>query len=196
MSLEELAKGLCTVKNTIHCYLPLYQTLLESKKETATTILEIGIGNMLEKNGDSIKLWKDYFTNATIYGIDVMPERFIRDDLLNEDRVILYPSSDAYYDFFFNLNFLDKITFDVMIDDGPHTLDSMKKFIKLYLPLMKEDGIFIIESVQSMDWIDILKEEVPELLKPFVKIYDLRTVNDRYDDIVFTIDKTIGSKTI
>ena len=37
-----------------------------------------------------------------------------------------------------------------MLDDGPHTLDSMKAFIKLYSQ--------IISDVQSIDWIDILKE--------------------------------------
>ena len=38
--------------------------------------------------------------------------------------------------------------------------------------------------------IDILKNEVPEHLKPFIKIYDLRKNKNRYDDIVFTIDKS------
>jgi len=61
-----------------------------------------------------------------------------------------------------------------MLDDGPHTLESMLKFIKLYSQVMKDDGILIIEDVQSMDWIDILRNEVPEHLKHFVKVYDLR----------------------
>ena len=77
-----------------------------------------------------------------------------------------------------------------MLDDGPHTLDSMKKFIKLYSQIMTSDGILIIEDVQSWDWIDILKKEVPDELKQFIKIYDLRPNKNRYDDIVFTIDKS------
>lgn len=55
---------------------------------------------------------------------------------------------------------------------------------------MTDDGILIIEDVQSWDWIDILKNEVPEHLKPFIKYYDLRSNKNRYDDIVFTIDKS------
>ncbi len=55
---------------------------------------------------------------------------------------------------------------------------------------MTNDGILIIEDVQSWDWIDILKNSVPEHLKPFIKVYDLRSNKNRYDDIVFTIDKT------
>ena len=76
-----------------------------------------------------------------------------------------------------------------MLDDGPHTLESMKQFIKLYLQIMTDDGILIIEDVESWDWIDTLKNEVPENLKQFIKIYDLRSIKNRYDDIVFTIDQ-------
>jgi len=54
---------------------------------------------------------------------------------------------------------------------------------------MTEDGILIIEDVQSWDWIETLKNQVPEHLKRFIKVYDLRPNKNRYDDIVFTIDK-------
>ena len=54
---------------------------------------------------------------------------------------------------------------------------------------MADEGILIIEDVQKWDWIEILKNEVPENLKQFIKIYDLRSNKKRYDDIVFTIDK-------
>lgn len=76
-----------------------------------------------------------------------------------------------------------------MLDDGPHSLESMKQFIKLYSQVMSDDGILIIEDVQSIDWIDTLINEVPAHLKQFIKIYDLRKNKNRYDDIVFTIDK-------
>lgn len=55
---------------------------------------------------------------------------------------------------------------------------------------MTDDGILIIEDVQSMEWIDVLRNEVPEDLKKFIKVYDLRSNRNRYDDIVFTIDKS------
>jgi hypothetical protein len=77
-----------------------------------------------------------------------------------------------------------------MLDDGPHTLESMIKFIKLYSQVIEDDGILIIEDVQSIYWIDVLKNEVPDNLKKFIKIYDLRYIKNRYDDIVFTIDKS------
>lgn len=78
-----------------------------------------------------------------------------------------------------------------MLDDDPHSLESMKQFIKLYSQIMSEDGILIIEDVQDWDWFEILSNEVPDNLKQFIKVYDLRQNKNRYDDIVFTIDKSI-----
>lgn len=191
MNLEELVNNSKTDKNTRHSYLPLYEQLLKSKKETATNVLEVGIGDFYDKNGGSIKLWLDYFTKAKIYGLDILPIDRVIDELLNNDRVVLHTSVDAYNEDFFNANFLSKnIKCDFMLDDGPHTLESMKIFIKLYSQLMTDDGILIIEDVQDWEWIDILKNETPEHLKQFIKVYDLRANKDRYDDIVFTIDKS------
>jgi hypothetical protein len=170
MSLIELVDNTRTDKNTTHSYLPLYQYLLESKKETAKNVLEVGINT-----GGSIKLWNDFFTNANVYGLDIMPIKDIREDIKNNKKIILYASTNAYdYDFFIT-HFLNKnIKCDFMLDDGPHSLESMKTFIKLYSNIMTDDGILIIEDVQSWDWIDILKNEVPDHLKQFIKIYDLR----------------------
>ena len=191
MNLEEIVNNSKTDKNTTHSYLQLYQKLLISKKETAKNVLEVGIGDFGEKNGGSIKLWRDFFTNATIYALDILPIDRVMNELLNDDRVILYTSSDAYDNKFFTTHFLNKnIKCDFMLDDGPHTLESMKQFIKLYSQIMTDDGILIIEDVQSWDWIDTLKNEVPENLKQFIKVYDLRQNKNRYDDIVFTIDKS------
>ena len=67
MSLEQIVDNTRTDKNTTHSYLPLYESLFKNKKETAQNILEIGI-----QNGGSIKLWRDYFINATIYGLDII----------------------------------------------------------------------------------------------------------------------------
>uniref|UniRef100_A0A6C0CUX8 Uncharacterized protein n=1 Tax=viral metagenome TaxID=1070528 RepID=A0A6C0CUX8_9ZZZZ len=55
------------------------------------------------------------------------------DELLNDDRIILYTSTDAYNEDFFITNFLNKnIKCDFILDDGPHTLESVKQFIKVY----------------------------------------------------------------
>ncbi len=140
--------------------------------------------------GGSIKLWSDFFTNANVYGLDITHIDNMWEGIKNKSNIILHTSIDAYDNDFFISNFLNKnIKCDFLLDDGPHSLESMKQFIKLYSQIMTDDGILIIEDVQSWDWIDILTNEVPEHLKQFIKIYDLRPIKNRYDDIVFTIDK-------
>jgi cephalosporin hydroxylase len=185
MNLIEIVDNTRTDKNTVHSYLDLYQNLLVGKKDTAKNVLEVGICY-----GGSIKLWNDFFTNANIHALDINNENGIWDYLKTIDKIILYPSTDAYNNDFFVNTFLNKnIKFDFLIDDGPHTLDSMIQFVKLYSQVMTEDGILIIEDLPSLDWVDILTEATPEDKKKYIKSYDLRANKNRFDDIIFTIDK-------
>ena len=118
MSLVDLVDNTRTDKNTTHSYLDLYETLLSSKKTTAKNVLEIGIFD-----GGSIKLWHDYFTNATIYGLDIKKYSEIWNDIKNKDRIRL-GCFDAYDETFFRTQLLTlNIKFDFMLDDGPHTLE-------------------------------------------------------------------------
>lgn len=185
MSLVDLVNNTKTDKNTLHSYLDLYQKLLESKKDSAENVLEVGISK-----GGSIKLWHDFFVNAKVYGLDIMPKSEVWEEINNVDRIKLYTSTDAYDESFVQREFIDeRVFFDVILDDGPHTLESMLKFIELYTPLLTTKGILLIEDVQKPEWIKHLADKVPEYLKPYIKVYDLRHNKARYDDIVFSIDK-------
>lgn len=177
-----------TDKNTVHSYLNLYQSLLQKKKYSCKNVIEVGV-----QWGGSIKLWHDYFPNATIYGCDIYEESIMWDQIMNNNRIKLFNSINAYDPLF--VNKIKDIRFDFAIDDGPHTLESMIQFIQLYLPLMTEDGIFIIENVQDISWLDILRTYVPDEFKNNIKTYDLRAIKGRYDDIVFVIDKSFKIKT-
>lgn len=191
LSLHDLIDNSLTDKNTTHSYLSLYDYLLEPKRTTATNVLEIGIGVFNEKNGGSIKLWYRFFENATIYAIDIIDDTRVLDELKNNPRIVLYTSTDAYLES--TVKKISDVKFDMILDDGPHTLESMKDCIRLYSSLLKDDGILMIEDVQSPEWIDELKKVVPENLKQHIKSYDLRHNKGRYDDIVFTLDKRIVS---
>lgn len=79
--------------------------------------------------------------------------------------------------------------YDFVLDDGPHSLESMVLCIELYHNLLTPNGILIIEDVQSIDWFDCLKKETPDHLQKYIKTYDLRKNKGRWDDLVFTIDK-------
>jgi len=174
-----------TDKNTVHSYLGLYFFLLERIKYKALNVLEVGICE-----GGSIKMWNDFFPNATVHGLDKMHIDTVWEGIKNNEKIKLYTSIDAYDSNFVKNTFLDRnIRCDFILDDGSHELDDMKKFIKLYSEIMAEDGILIIEDVQDVKWLQILKDETPDHLKPYVKTYDLRANKNRRDDIVFTIDK-------
>jgi hypothetical protein len=110
-----------------------------------------------------------------------MPIEYVWDELKNKNNIILHTSTDAYDEEYFNYTLLQKnIKFDFILDDGPNTLKSMKIFIKLYSQLLSDDGILIIEDVQSIDWLEYLIDSTPDKLKQYIKTYDLRTNKKRY----------------
>ena len=178
-----------TDKNTVHSYIPLYQTLFESKRDTATHVLEIGIGPAAHMNGGSIKMWTEYFYKAQIHAIDIIPIDQVNPALISHPRIHFHTSNDAYNINFFKNNFLSKnLLFDILVDDGPHTLESNVTFLKVYSRIMKHDGILVIEDVQHIEWIDILRQNTPDALKPYIEVYDRRGEKGRCDDIVFVIN--------
>jgi hypothetical protein len=84
---------------------------MSGKKETAKNILEIGVGA-----GGSIKLWKDYFKTATIWGFDKVDDIDpVHHSLYDDERVRLVLTIDAY-DIKF-INKLPKVNFDFIIDE-------------------------------------------------------------------------------
>jgi hypothetical protein len=191
MSLIELIDNTRTDKNTIHSYIDLYENLFSRLKQKATNVIEIGIGPHYHDNGGSIELWHKYFSNAIIYAVDIIDYNIVYDGIKNNDKIKLFTSCNAYQEQFVKENFIDKnIKFDMLLDDGPHTLDSMIKFIELYSGLISDDGILIIEDVQDINWFNELVKSTPDELKQYINIYDLRHNKYRYDDLVFVIDKS------
>ena len=179
-----------TDKNTIHSYLPVYEMLFAPKRLTATNVLEIGIGPIPHQNGGSIRMWHLYFINADIHACDIIHINDVHPCIVDVPRIHLYTSTDAYtYALTVNAFLMKNIQFDIVLDDGPHTLPSMVEFINLYLPLLKYDGILAIEDVQDITWINDLRAVTPDELKPYIEVYDRRSVKGRYDDIIFVINK-------
>jgi hypothetical protein len=165
-----LAKGLKTDKGTDHSYLVGYEVLFKDLRLTAINVLEIGI-----YKGGSLLLWKDYFCCATIHGIDRDPSP------VADPRIQTY-QCDAY------ASPPDLPKMDVIIEDGSHKKEDMMKAIELYLPLLTDKGIMVIEDVPSVEWIWELRQAVP--LDYEVEVYDWRLNKGRHDDILFVIKKT------
>lgn len=166
-----------TDKNTGHSYISgFYEEAFFPYKTKHISILEIGIAR-----GDSLLLWNEYFKNSKlIYGLD------------NHNQLSSEVKSHSNLNIIFNNAYTEQIantlpTFDIIIDDGPHSLDSQYIAISLYLPKVNPGGIFIIEDVQSESYIETFKNLVPEKYKKYCEFIDLRKIKNRVDDMMFIV---------
>ena len=68
---------------------------------------------------------------------------------------------------------------------------SMNKRLLIAKRLLKEDGVMIIEDIQNFDYCEQFKMYVPVEFHDCIRIYDLRGINNQYDDVLFVIDKAL-----
>lgn len=164
-----------------HCYLETYQRLFDSLSIPVKNIVEIGLSQP-----GSVKLWRDYFTTATVYGIDALESKDLNVAYISSDeRIVLCTGKDAYGS---DLSFLpEDTTYDIIIDDGPHVLELLVKMLKNFVPLLNKGGVLVIEDVQSIDWIPTLTAAVPSSLQSSIEVVDLRSINNKADDILFIL---------
>ena len=186
IKIKDFIDNKLTDKNTLHSYVNVYEDMFDSLRYTAKNILEIGMAP-----GGSIMVWRNYFINAHIYGIDTCNLANIHSQSIKNDyHITLFPNTNGYNDQFIRENFTNKnIKFDMVLDDASHTLEDIIYFIMKYLPLLSDNGIMVIENIQKMEWIEILKLIVPDEFKKNIQIYDLRHIKNRYDDVLFVVNK-------
>jgi predicted O-methyltransferase YrrM len=130
-----------------HNYYLEYARQFQHKRNTSIKVLEIGVNT-----GHSLLLWKRYFPNATIYGIDidltishngVTSKEFLKD----EKRIKLFEfdaCKKENVDKFLKENGGD---FDIIIEDGSHLGHHQILSTLLYMPLLKKNGIMVIEDI-------------------------------------------------
>jgi predicted O-methyltransferase YrrM len=78
--------------------------------------------------------------------------------------------------------------FDVIIEDGPHNLQSQLFAVEHYYPLLKPGGTLIIEDIQDSAHLKILTNAVSSDALT-VNIFDVRHTKGRYDDLIWTVTK-------
>jgi GR25 family glycosyltransferase involved in LPS biosynthesis len=177
--LSSIINNNLTDKNSYHSYIDVYENLFKNRQLSVKNVLEIGI-----EKGGSLKLWNDYFVNATIYGLDTndSPQFLSKYKRIITQKRHAYSNDTLHY-------FLDKnIKFDVIVDDGPHTLDSMIFVLENYSKLLNKDGILIIEDVQVIEWCEILYNNVEPSLQKFSYKIDRRHIKGTLDDILFIVE--------
>jgi hypothetical protein len=138
VTLEELANKYGTDKY-VHGYCPHYEAALTHLKNEKIRFLEIGVDR-----GWSMHMWRDFFPNAELIGLDIVVDRH---DLTPEQATIMLV----------NFNRPDEIMsfaasqaeFDVIIDDGGHTMSQQQRALDLLWDKVKPGGFFIMEDMHT-----------------------------------------------
>ena len=162
-------------------YADLYTMLFEGVRETARTVFECGIGtnnpNMPSsmgergKPGASLKAWRDYFSNAEIFGADIDASILFQEERIKTGYMDQCdPNSIKMFLKKFNLNKLD-----VVIDDGLHTFQAAKTLFENTYPVLAKGGFYIIEDIH------------PSEAEHFTKYFNSLKENAQY--AIFTTSK-------
>ena len=140
VSLHELGLVSGTDKAGFHGFLRFYDRLLMSKRHSATNMLEIGINT-----GASLLMWRDYFTQATIYGLDIN----VCSHMHGENRIVT-AVADQNQPMKLAGTVQDwNVQFDFIIDDGGHTVIQQYNTIYVLWSLLKPGGVYVIEDLHT-----------------------------------------------
>ena len=155
-----------------HGYAGIYECLLHRHREQVRTVLEIGIGTMIEgahstmvgwalkgyQPGGSLRAWREYFVNASVYGIDVQPDT--RLDAEERIKTSICDLTDAaQVRALFGKEFPS--SFDLIIDDGSHLLQDQLRTMENLFPYVARCGIYVVEDVvdgRFDQYLDRIKE--------------------------------------
>ena len=136
MTLLEIANKYPTSKND-HGFIKIYQKHFSILKDQKINILEIGV-----ERGDSLRMWREYFTSASICAIDLHD----RNISVDNTEILIGDQSDH--------SFLQSVvnkygTFDIIIDDGSHQSKHIITSFNFLFNHLSDNGIYIIEDLQT-----------------------------------------------
>lgn len=141
LSLHELGIKYNTNKAFYHNYCKFYDNILSNIRDSCTNMLEIGISE-----GASMFMWRDYFSNANIYGIDIN----LHPNIINQERLIYGIADQGSTNEMLSLiNSWNNPEFDFIIDDGSHIVSHQKNTIEILWKNLKKGGIYIIEDLHT-----------------------------------------------
>lgn len=135
-TLNEIGLECKTDKSTItHCYLDNYAKHLEGWRDKEFTLIEIGVAG-----GASIKMWREYFPKANVYGIDNNPD-------CAGDGIFIGNQTDLD----FMASVMNRIGApDIIIDDGSHVGHDMMNTFKKMFRWVKKGGFYVVEDTHCL----------------------------------------------
>lgn len=137
-----------TDKGNQHKYTRHYQKHFQFLRKKKLNILEIGVGGYEDplSGGNSLRMWKHYFPNSSVYALDIHEKT-----RLQEKRLKIFRGSQTDENFLKDV--FNKIgSLDIIIDDGSHINEHVIVSFKILFPLLKEGGVYVIEDTQTSYW--------------------------------------------
>lgn len=145
-----------------HKYTKIYHELFVPIKEEVENILEIGVNK-----GGSLRMWRDFFPNAMIYGVDYQ-EKF----LFSEGGIVTFKGGQGDPNTIKDNIAKLKIKFDLIIDDGSHRHEHQQKTLSALFKFLKPGGLYIIEDLHCAFYPEYgLPEDDPDTTLNFLKRY-------------------------
>ena len=120
----------------------VYDTWFHKYKDKPVNVLEIGV-----QDGGGIWGWRKYFKNAkNIVGLDIVPGCKRLEDASKNVFVEIGDQTDEHV--------LQKLVdtygpFDIVIDDGGHTMHQHQTTFEFLFPTLNEDALYCIEDLQT-----------------------------------------------
>jgi len=101
------------------------------------------------KPGASLRVWRDYFPNATIWGADIDEKSLIQEERIRTNCIDQLNAS-SIQDFWKWAGIQD---FDFMLDDGLHTFEAGSNLFPNSIDHLSKSGVYVIEDVFMPDLI-------------------------------------------
>lgn len=148
-TLSDLAKLYPTDKDFTHGYYnAVYERYFSPVRESTKQLCEIGIGGFWADvnwvHGNSLKVFRDYFTNAKILGLDI--QRYDIPDL--GDRVTTDWLDQSKLDLV--KEYAAKLSdYDIILDDGSHNTRDQQITLAYFLRSLRSGGMYVLEDLHS-----------------------------------------------
>jgi FkbM family methyltransferase len=171
--------GLVTDKNSLHSYCDhFYEAELARYRDRPVQVVEIGIDQ-----GGSLMLWAEAIPRARVLGVDLQLRGDCERNCAAYGGRIQFSLGNAYMPE--SLVHFPKA--DIVIDDGPHSVESQVFAAQHFPSRINPGGILVIEDIVSIEAANTIMSAVPPHLRAYAAIIDLRYVKGRDDDIMLVV---------
>lgn len=142
--LSRIAAATTTDKWWLHNYTPVYDSHFRAIRDEVKCVLELGIGGQENPavGGHSLRMWKQYFPNAIIIGMDIYDKGEHAEDRI---KILRGSQSDPA---FISQVIADYGPFDIVIDDGSHFSPDVVASLELLWPAVRQGGFYAVEDIQ------------------------------------------------